>query len=92
MPCYADTEEDLERLVEGAAKAQGFTVEEDALGWIVERLGGDRGQTRSEVDKLLLYKADDASKTITLASRRGAGRQLGDGDRRRGRRHLRRRR
>ncbi len=67
MPCYADTEEDLERLVEGAAKAQGFTVEEDALGWIVERLGGDRGQTRSEVEKLLLYKADDPSKTITLA-------------------------
>ena len=66
MPCYGDTEEDLERLVAGAAKAQGFTVEEDALGWIVERVGGDRGQTRSEVDKLLLYKADDPSRTITL--------------------------
>ena len=33
---------------------------------IVERLGGDRGQTRSEIEKLLLYKAGDASKTITL--------------------------
>jgi DNA polymerase-3 subunit delta len=66
MPCYADTEEDLERLVEGAAKAQGFTIEEEALGWIVERVGGDRGQTRSEVDKLLLYKADDPARTITL--------------------------
>ena len=56
LPCYADTEEDLERLVEGATRAAGFAVEPDALGWIVERLGGD----------LLLYKADDPSRTITL--------------------------
>jgi DNA polymerase-3 subunit delta len=67
MPCYADSEEDLERLVEAAARARGFTVEEDALAWIVERVGGDRGQTRSEIDKLLLYKMDDPSTAITLA-------------------------
>jgi len=67
LPCYPDNEEDLQRLVEGAAKAHGFTVEEDALPWIVERLGGDRGQSRSEIDKLLLYKTDDPSKAITLA-------------------------
>jgi DNA polymerase-3 subunit delta len=67
LPCYADTEEDLERLVAAAVRAEGFTVEEDALSWIVDRLGGDRGQSRSEIDKLLLYKADDAAKTITLA-------------------------
>lgn len=75
LPCYPDNEEDLERLVEGAARAQGFTLEEDALPWIVERLGGDRGQTRSEIDKLLLYKADDASRTISLAD---AAAVLGD--------------
>src|SRR5262249_37315030 len=28
LPCYADREEDLERLVEGAARAEGFTVDE----------------------------------------------------------------
>jgi len=75
LPCYADTEEDLERLVEGAARAEGFAVEEDALAWIVERLGGDRGQSRSEIDKLLLYKADDPDKTIHLAD---AAAVLGD--------------
>ena len=42
LACYADTGEDLERLVEGAARAEGFSVEEDALSWITERLGGDR--------------------------------------------------
>ena len=38
----------------------------DALEWIVERLGGDRGQSRSEIDKLLLYKEGDGAKSITL--------------------------
>ena len=70
MPCYMDNEAALEGLVEGAARAQGLAVDADALQWIVERLGGDRGQTRSEIDKLLLYKAgdkaSDAGKTITL--------------------------
>jgi DNA polymerase III subunit delta len=75
LACYADTEQDLERLVEAAARAAGFAVEEDALGWIVERLGGDRGQSRSEIDKLLLFKADDVAKTISLAD---AAAVLGD--------------
>ena len=66
MPCYMDNEAALEGLVESAARAQGLIVDADALPWIVERLGGDRGQTRSEIEKLLLYKAGDASKTITL--------------------------
>ena len=67
MPCYMDNEAALEGLVENAARAQGLAVDPDALPWIVERLGGDRGQTRSEIEKLLIYKASDADKTITLA-------------------------
>ena len=66
LPCYMDTEGELERLVENAARAQELAVEPDALEWIVDRLGGDRGQTRSEIDKLLLYKAGDGSKTVTI--------------------------
>lgn len=66
MPCYMDSAEALEGLVESSARAQGLNVDADALDWIVERLGGDRGQTRSEIDKLLLYKAGDDSKTVTI--------------------------
>ena len=66
MPCYMDSAETLGGLVESAARANGVGVDADALDWIVERLGGDRGQTRSEIDKLLLYKAGDANKTVTL--------------------------
>jgi DNA polymerase-3 subunit delta len=67
LACYMDDDNALERLVGEAARAQGFTIAEDALEWIVERLGGDRGQSRSEIDKLLLYKGGDADKTVTLA-------------------------
>jgi len=66
LPCYMDSSAALEGLVEAAAREQGFAVEPDALEWIVDRLGGDRGQTRSEIDKLLLYKAGDSSKIITM--------------------------
>ena len=67
MPCYMDSESALEGLVESAARAQGLAVEPDALQWIVDRLGGDRGQTRSEIDKLLLYKQGDGTRAITMA-------------------------
>jgi DNA polymerase-3 subunit delta len=67
LPCYMDNEAALEGLVEGAARAQGLSVDSDALDWIVERLGGDRGQSRSEIDKLLLYKQGDGSKAVSLA-------------------------
>jgi DNA polymerase-3 subunit delta len=66
LPCYMDNEAALEGLVESAARARGLGVEREALDWIVERLGGDRSQSRSEVDKLLLYKEGDGSKTVTL--------------------------
>jgi len=66
LPCYMDNEAALEGLVESAARAQGLSVDADALEWIVERLGGDRGQSRSEIDKLLLYKQGDGGKAVTL--------------------------
>ena len=66
MPCYPDSEDALTSLVESAARAQGLAVADGALEWIVEHIGGDRGQTRSEIDKLMLYKAGDEAKTITL--------------------------
>jgi hypothetical protein len=61
-----DSAPEIEAIVEGAARAQGLNVDADALDWIVTRLGGDRGQTRNEIDKLMLYKAGDEAKTITL--------------------------
>jgi DNA polymerase-3 subunit delta len=66
LPCYMDNEAALEGLVESTARARGLGVDTDALDWMVGRLGGDRGQSRSELDKLLLYKEGDGTKTISL--------------------------
>lgn len=65
MPCYMDSEQALAGLVESAARAENMSVDPDALDWIVDRIGGDRGQTRSEIDKLILYKQSDDNRTIT---------------------------
>lgn len=67
LACYMDSEQALEGLVEAAARAEGLSVAPDAMEWIVDRLGGDRSQTRSEIEKLLLYKADDKDRTIRMA-------------------------
>ena len=65
LPCYMDSEQALAGLLENAARAEGMSVDPDALDWIVDRIGGDRGQTRSEIDKLILYKQSDENRTIT---------------------------
>jgi len=61
-----DSEGELERLVEARPRRKASRSIPDALEWIVERLGGDRGQTRSEIDKLLLYKTGDDGQTVTM--------------------------
>jgi DNA polymerase-3 subunit delta len=66
IPCYLDSEETLGDLVEAAFRAAGRTVEPDVLDWIVGRLGGDRGLSRSEIDKVLLYKESDSEQAITM--------------------------
>jgi DNA polymerase-3 subunit delta len=66
LACYMDGDEALEKLVGSAVREAGLAIEPAALDWIVDRLGGDRAQSRSEIDKLLLYKEDDPGRTITV--------------------------
>lgn len=63
--CYPDREEGIERVVEETLAAHGLEIEPDALAFVSEHLGGDRGVTRSEAEKLALYGA--GQKTITKA-------------------------
>lgn len=66
LPCYLDSEAALQALVDSAARTRDIAVDPDALEWIVERLGGDRGQSRSEIEKLLLYKEGDGTRVVSL--------------------------
>ena len=70
IACYADNKAVLGDLLDEALKTAGLRASAEARAWIVDNLGGDRGQSRSEIDKLVLYKgkpgASEASGTVDL--------------------------
>lgn len=55
LPCYADGERDLARLVDDEMRAAGLTIAADARATLVPLLGGDRRASRNEIRKLALY-------------------------------------
>lgn len=55
IACYPDTARDIAEVVRSALKAEGFSISPEALDDAVSRLGSDRGVTRRELDKLVLY-------------------------------------
>ena len=65
IACYEDTVDDLNELIDAAAAAEGLTIADDARGRLLGLLGNDRGLSRSEVDKVVLYCRGRG--TITLA-------------------------
>lgn len=55
IPCYADTEADIARLIDQAVREAGLRIEPDARELLETLLGGDRLATRNELQKLVLY-------------------------------------
>jgi DNA polymerase III subunit delta len=55
LPCYADQERDLTRLVDEEMRAAGLAITPDAQAALIPLLGGDRRATLSELRKLALY-------------------------------------
>ena len=55
LPCYADSERDLERLIDGELRGAGLTIKPEARALLVPLLGGDRAASRNELRKLALY-------------------------------------
>ena len=66
IACYHDEAAALGGIVEAQIREAGFQISREALDYLAQSLGGDRGVTRSEIEKLLLYKGADKSE-ITLA-------------------------
>jgi DNA polymerase-3 subunit delta len=65
LACYHDEGDALETLIERTLAQNQVRAAPDALAWLVDHLGGDRGITRSELAKLALYAGPGA--TIELA-------------------------
>jgi DNA polymerase-3 subunit delta len=61
LPCYADSERDLGRLIDSEMRAAGLTLAPDARALLIPLLGGDRAASRSELRKLILYAAGNGT-------------------------------
>jgi DNA polymerase-3 subunit delta len=55
LPCYADGERDLARLIDEEMRSSDLTIAPDAHAALMSLLGGDRLASRSEIRKLVLY-------------------------------------
>ena len=55
LPCYADSERDLARLIDDEMRAAGLTITADARAALIPLLGGDRRASLGEIRKLALY-------------------------------------
>ncbi|MEG9860960.1 MAG: DNA polymerase III subunit delta [Parvularculales bacterium] len=55
LPCYNDDSQTLGQLVRGILKEHSLVIEPEALDYLITHLGSDRGVTRREVEKLVLY-------------------------------------
>lgn len=55
IPCYADDERGLARLLEEELRQAGLTMTQDARAALLPFLGGDRQASRNEIRKLTLY-------------------------------------
>lgn len=55
LPCYADGEREIARLIDAEMRAAELTLAPDARAALTSLLGGDRLASRSELRKLALY-------------------------------------
>ncbi len=55
LPCYADGERDLARLIDEEMRAAKLSIAPDARAALLTLLGGDRLASRNEIRKLTLY-------------------------------------
>ena len=64
LGCYLQEGADLRQTIQNTLTGGGYTVMPDAMTFLCESLGADKGATLSELSKLMLYKGDE--KQITL--------------------------
>lgn len=56
VPCYREEGDELGRFIADELRRAGFGLADDAREQLVSVLGGDRGVTRREIEKLIAYK------------------------------------
>lgn len=71
VPCYVEDARDLTRFIQDTVRAENKNIDRDAVAWLASNISGDRRKVRTELDKLLIYKWNEAG-SITLADAQAA--------------------
>jgi DNA polymerase-3 subunit delta len=61
IPCYADGDRELARLIDDEMRAAGLAISSEARALLASLIGGDRRASRNEIRKLALYAHGKAS-------------------------------
>lgn len=64
IPCYRDEGRDLAAVVRETLQRAKVKAADEAIAWLVDRLGGDRLVTRGEIEKLALYVGEGNTATL----------------------------
>ena len=59
LGCYLQEGNELRQTISDMLRINGYTIVPDALTFLCESLGADKGATLSELEKLMLYKGDE---------------------------------
>jgi len=65
VACYPEEGKALQDAIESGLNAAGVRLDADALRWLLDHVGSDRGSTRGEVEKLVLYAGADRRLDLT---------------------------
>lgn len=58
IPCYLDDAKDIAQMAQEIIRSHGLTIDREAQAELLTRLGSDRALSRSEIEKICLYKGD----------------------------------
>jgi DNA polymerase-3 subunit delta len=66
VPCYTDGAGDLHALVQEVLSGAGLTADHDATQYLISNIGSDRLVSRSELEKIIMFKLGDENKQVSL--------------------------
>ncbi len=67
IACRADDDRALRSVIQDGLTGAGVSVTAEALDWLVGHLGGNRGTTRQEIEKLILFAGPGGRIDLTAA-------------------------
>ena len=73
VPCYLDVGEVLVSVIATTLGNAGLGTDAEALDYLADRLGGDRLQTRCELEKLVLYVGPNETRVSLAAAQAAIG-------------------